>query len=376
MILHPKKKKIFHRAPPGSSPGTLTTREDALETYVEVISYSDSSLVESSSPDIETLKDQLQNYPVTWVRIVGHRNVEKITEILDFFGIHKLTIEDMFHVHQRAKFETFESYHFLVLNFLIPADLYIKKQTSIIIGSNFVISFHEVDSDVLNPVKERIRKSIGSLRHKGADYLAYSLVDTYIDLFFPVAEAAHLVIEELELKLIKNSDINEVLVIHDLKVKLNRLYQIIWNHKEMFGHLTREADSPFSPEIRIYIRDCYDHTLQLLDYIEMLRSMVSGLLDLQITLQNTRANEVMKFLTVITTIFIPLSFITGLYGMNFDTAVSPFNMPELEWKYGYFYSLGLMAIIATGLSIYFIKKKWISSSGGLRVNRKSMFRGQ
>jgi len=356
-----KRRKTFHRAPPGSSPGTLSTRDDASETEFEVISYSDRELVEQLNPELDTIKNLLRVNPVTWVKIVGHKDVEKITKIADIFGVHSLSLEDMFHVHQRAKFESFEKYKFLVINDLIPGDLYAKKQTSFIIGSNFILSFHESRSSILDPVKERLRKSIGQLRQKGADYLAYALVDTYIDHFFPVAEAAHSLIDNLEAKLIADTTLGEVLVIHDLKVKLNRLYQIIWNHKEMFQHLTREAESPFSAEIRLYMRDCYDHTLQLLDYIEMLRTMVSGLLDLHITLQNTRANEVMKFLTVITTIFIPLSFVTGLYGMNFNTQNSRYNMPELNWEYGYPFVLCLMASIAFGLGWYFFKKKWITT---------------
>lgn len=364
-----KKRKTFHRAPPGSSPGTVSTRDDASETEFEVISYSDTELVEQLNPDLSTIKELLKVNPVTWVKIVGHRDVEKITKIAEIFGVHSLSLEDMFHVHQRAKFENFEKYKFLVVNDLIPGDLYIKRQTSFIIGQNFILSFHECRSSVLDPVRERLRKSMGHLRQKGADYLAYALVDCYIDHFFPVAEAAHTIIDDLEAKLIADTTLGEVLVIHDLKVKLNRLYQIIWNHKEMFGHLTREADSPFSAEIRLYMRDCSDHTLQLLDYIEMLRTMVSGLLDLHITLQNTRANEVMKFLTVITTIFIPLSFVTGLYGMNFNTQTSPYNMPELDWVYGYPFALLLMATIALGLGLFFFRKKWITTSKVETLNR-------
>ncbi len=360
-MVHFKKRKTFHRAPPGSSPGTLSRRDDASETEFEVFSYSEKDLFEQLNPPLDTIKDLLRVNPVTWVKIMGHKDVEKITKIAEIFGVHSLTLEDMFHVHQRAKFESFEKYNFLVINDLTPADLYVKRQTSFVIGSNFILSFHESRSAVLDPVKERVRKSLGHLRQKGVDYLAYALVDTYIDHFFPVAEFAHSSIDSLEAKLIADTTLGEVLVIHDLKVKLNRLYQIIWNHKEMFGHLTREADSPFSAEIRLYMRDCYDHTLQLLDYIEMLRTMVSGLLDLHITLQNTRANEVMKFLTVITTIFIPLSFVTGLYGMNFNTETSPFNMPELNWEYGYLAVLLLMASIAFGLGWYFYKKKWVTS---------------
>lgn len=258
-----------------------------------------------------------------------------------------------------AKFESFEKYHFLVINYLLPGNLFLKKQTSFILGPNFILSIHETDSNVLDPVKDRLRKSFGNLRQRGSDYLIYALVDAYIDHFFPVAEAAHAIIDDLENQMIKDDAIDEVFVIHDLKVKLNQLYQIIWNHKEVFGQLCREADSPFSAEIRLYLRDCLDHTMQLLDYIEMLRGMVSGLMDLQIALQNTRANEVMKFLTVVTSIFIPLSFITSLYGMNFDTEVSPFNMPELHTRYGYVAVIGVMLLCVTFMSYYFVRKKWI-----------------
>ena len=359
MAIHLKRKKAFLRAPPGSSPGTFKSSDDAQETLVEILAYSNSALAEKKDPSLKEIESSISQNNVTWIRIAGHKDVKKISEIASLLGVHSLTLEDVFHVHQRAKFENFEKYNFLVINYLLPGDLFTKKQTSFIMGEKFVLSIHETDSNVLDPVKDRLRKGFGNLRQRDSEYLIYALVDAYIDYFFPVAEAAHAIIDELENQMIKNDSIDEVFVIHDLKVKLNQLYQIVWNHKEVFGQLCREADSPFSAEIRVYLRDCLDHTMQLLDYIEMLRGMVSGLMDLQIALQNTRANEVMKFLTVVTSIFIPLSFVTGLYGMNFNADASPYNMPELSLRYGYVAVLTFMVIAVAIMLYYFTRKKWI-----------------
>jgi magnesium transporter len=238
-----------------------------------------------------------------------------------------------------------------------------SEQISIFVGKNFVLTFQEREGDCFEPVRERIRAGRGRIRKEGPDYLTYAIIDAVVDNYFPILEHYGERIEGLEAEVITSTTDETIAKIHDIKRDLLSLRRAIWPKREALSALSREPQPVFSDETRVYLRDCYDHTVQLMDMVETYRELASGLMDVYLTSVSNRMNEVMKVLTIIATIFIPLGFVAGVYGMNFNQETSAFNMPELGWKYGYLYCLGLMAVIAAGLLVYFRRKGWLGPPG-------------
>ena len=342
----------------GLPPGTLVQIKEkkAEKVKITIIDYDEAQFQEKEVETIEECFPFKDKPSVTWINIDNIHQVEIMKKIGAHFGIHSLILEDIMNTGQRPKMEDFEDYIFVVVKMIYydEKDNEIKaEQVSLLIGPNFVISFQEKEGDVFNPVRERVRKGKGRIRRMKADYLAYALIDTIVDHYFVVLEKLGEKIEGMEEELVTNPTPETLQNIHTLKRGLIFLRKSIWPLREVISVLERGESSLINESTGIYLRDVYDHTIQVVDTIETFRDMVSGMLDIYLSSISNKMNEVMKVLTIIATIFIPLTFVAGLYGMNFK------YIPELEWHWGYFFVLFLMAIIGFGMVLYFRNKKWL-----------------
>ncbi len=353
--------KRYHR--PGTAPGTLRAPEaaDARPTRVTVIDYGPDHIQEKRISKIEDVFPYRDSQTVTWINVEGLQDVGLIEKLGRHFGFHTLALEDVLNCGQRPKIEDYGSYHFLVMKSLYrqegDGELDIE-QISFFLAGNYVITFQEVPGDSFEAVRERIRHGKGQIRRMGPDYLLYALIDALVDEFFPAMEGYGERIEELEDEVIQKPQPATLNEIHRIKRELLTLRRTAWPEREVINALQREEAHLIRPETRVFLRDCYDHTVQVIDMIETYRDLASGLLEVYLSSASNRLNEVMKVLTIISTIFIPLNFIAGVYGMNFNQETSPLNMPELGWYFGYPFALGLMAIVGVLLVFYFRRKQW------------------
>ncbi|MFC1632117.1 magnesium/cobalt transporter CorA [Candidatus Omnitrophota bacterium] len=348
----------------GLAPGTLMhVGEKRTERIkITVIDYDEKEFQEKEIKTVEESFHFRDTSTVTWINIDGIHDVKIIEKIGSHFGFHPLMMEDIVNTGQRPKLEDFESYIFIVLKMLYfdeKAGEINAEQVSLIIGSNFVISFQEKEGDVFNPLRERIRSAKGRIRKTDADYLAYSLLDAIVDNYFLILEKSGEKIGAIEEKVVANPAPRTLQIIHQLKRDIIFLRKSVWPLREVVNILERSESKLIKKATRIFLRNVYDHTIQVIDTIETYRDMVSGILDIYLSSVSNRMNEVMKVLTIIATIFIPLTFIAGIYGMNFNSEASAWNMPELNWKFGYLASLGVMAVVALVMMAYFKRKKWL-----------------
>lgn len=358
-----RRARLHHprRTLPGAVPGTLAPPADARPTRIEVLAYGPEAIREARVETPEQARAQVGQHPVVWIRVVGLGDVELLRRVGRAFGIHDLALEDVVHVHQRPKLEEFDHHDFIVVRVPAAAGSPETRQVSLFLGDGFLLSFEEEEVAAFRPVRERIERDRGRLRARGADYLAYALLDAAIDAFFPVLEQQGERVEELEDWLTAAPTGERVGEIHEVRRELLGLRRVLWPAREMVGSLTRGQSPRISDETALHLRDCYDHTVQLLDVLETYREVATGLLDLYLSAVSYRLNEIMKVLTIIATIFIPLGFIAGVYGMNFDPSVSPFNMPELRWRFGYPFALGLMLAVAGAFVIWFRRLGWLGA---------------
>ena len=325
------------------------------------------ALRESPLGDLADLAGLRGGSRMAWVDVQGLADLTRVRAIGEAFGLHSLVISDVIHTHQRPKTEIYDDYLVVVLR--MPRDEegpFRHEQLVLVIGEGFVLSFQEWPGDCFEPVRARLRAGKGRIRAGGADYLAYALIDAVIDSYFPVLERAGEKTEDIEDRVVANPSPDLVGDIHLLKRELLDLRRAIWPLREVIGGLLRDGVPVIQRETHVYLRDCADHAFQLLDMLEVYREIAAGLVDLHLSSLSNRLNEVMKVLTVIATIFMPLTFVTGLYGMNFDR-VSPFNMPELGWRFGYPFALGLMAASAIVMLVWFRRRGWL---GGKSRNRR------
>ncbi|MDN5338806.1 MAG: magnesium transporter [Thermotogaceae bacterium] len=351
------KRKIRMSQKKGLPPGTLVyTGDETKDFEITVIDYDSNGYREFEVKNVEECFP-FRDYPtVTWINVVGLHRVDIVEKIGQHYDLHPLVLEDILNVHQRPKVEYFENYIFVVLKMLTynEESHYIEsEQVSIILGKNFIFTFQERKGDVFEPVRDRIRNNKGIIKKNGADYLLYALIDIIVDNYFVILEKLGDGVEDLEDKVILDPSPEIVQVIHRLKRNLIELRKTIWPLREILNTLHKENSPLMEEKTSIYLRDVYDHTIHIIDTVETLRDMASGLLDVYLSSLSNRMNEIMKVLTIISTIFIPLTFIAGIYGMNFK------YMPELEWKFGYPLVLLVMLSIGIGMRIYFKKKKWL-----------------
>ena len=342
----------------GLPPGTPVFVGDkkAEEVKISFIDYDETQFQEREIRNIEECFPFKDTPSVTWINIDGIHDVEVISKVGNHFDLHPLILEDIVHTEQRPKTEDFGHYIFLVLRMLYfdeKEDDVKTEQVSLILGSHFVISFQEREGDIFNSVRERIRNGKGRIRKMGADYLAYSLMDAVVDYYFVILEKLGERIEELENKLIANPVPETLHEIHRLKREMIFLRKSVWPLRELISNLERSESSLIRKSTRVFFRDVYDHTIQVIDTVETYRDMLSGMHDTYLSSISNRMNEVMKVLTVIATIFIPLTFIAGIYGMNFKF------MPELEWRWAYFGLWGVILALAVFMVVFFKRKKWL-----------------
>ncbi|PIV20793.1 MAG: magnesium and cobalt transport protein CorA [Deltaproteobacteria bacterium CG03_land_8_20_14_0_80_45_14] len=342
----------------GLPPGTLVhIGEKKAETpKITIMDYDEAHFQEKETKTIEECLLFKDKPTVTWINIDGLHQVEILERLGECYGLHPLVLEDILNTDQRPKMEDYGEYLFIVLRMLNYNDKSSEieaEQISLILGTNFVLSFQEKEGDTFNPIRERIRNSKGRIRRMGADYLSYSLLDSIVDNYFIILEKLGEKIEFLEDELVTRPTPETLQIIHHLKREMIYLRKAVWPLREVIGSLERGEPPLVKETIRVYLRDVYDHTIQVIDTIETFRDMVSGMLDIYLSSISNRLNAVMKVLTIIATIFMPLTFLAGIYGMNFK------YMPELEWRWSYPVVWLIMVGIGVSMLLYFRKKKWL-----------------
>jgi magnesium transporter len=354
MKLFPKifKKRI------GLAPGELvhTGEQKVDEIRISLIDYDEDNLGETPLNSIEEAYPIKDSKTVSWLNVDGLHDVSIMEKVGNHFNIHPLVMADTLNVHQRPKFEDFGDYIFITLKMISfdeAQNSISSEQVSMILGDNYVITFQERYGDVFESVRERIRKLRGRIRKVGADYLAYALIDAVIDHYYVVLEKISEKIESLEDEVVDNPKKDTLADIHHLKKNMTLLRRAVWPLREMASNLIRSESKLMKKQTMPFTRDLYDHTIQVTDSIDTFKDMLSGLMDLYLSNISNRMNEVMKVLTIFAAIFIPLTFIAGIYGMNFEF------MPELKWKYSYPVLVGVMVCVTSGLIVYFRKKKWV-----------------
>jgi len=342
----------------GLPPGTLVhIGEKKAETVrITYIDYDEQSFQEKQVSNIEECLKLKDTPTVSWINIDGLHDIELLEKLGRGFELHPLILEDILSTGQRPKFEDYEKYIFIVLKMLSFSEetqSVEAEQVSLILGPNYVISFQERIGDVFEHVRDRIRNAKGRIRKMGADYLAYTLLDATVDNYFVILERLGEKIESMEEEVVSDPTEKTIRQIHSLKREMISLRKSVWPLRELIGGLQKSESSLIKETTDVYLRDVYDHTIQIIDTIESFRDMVSGMLDIYLSSISNKMNAVMKVLTIIATLFIPLTFVAGIYGMNFK------YMPELEWRWGYAAALLVMLVIAAIMLIYFRRKKWL-----------------
>jgi magnesium transporter len=342
----------------GLPPGTLVHigEKKADTPKITVMDYDETHFQEKEIKTIEECFILKDTPTVTWINIDGLHQVEILEKLGGCYGFHPLVLEDILNTDQRPKVEDYGEYIYIVLKMLDQnnkSNEILTEQISLILGPNFVISFQEREGDVFGPIRERIRTGKGRIRKMGADYLAYALLDSIVDNYFFIMEKLGEKIEFLEEEVVKQPIPETLQTIHHLKREMIFFRKAVWPLREVIGSLERGELPLVKETTRIYLRDVYDHTIQVIDTIETFRDMVSGMLDIYLSSVSNRLNAVMKVLTIIATIFMPLTFIAGIYGMNFK------YMPELEWRWGYPAIWFAVVLISVSMLIYFKRKRWL-----------------
>ena len=354
-----KKSKILSQPPE-----TLLYEGKAKTDKVKitVFDYDEDNFTEKVVNDVQECFPFKEKSTVTWINVDGIHRVDVLEKLGACYLLHHLVIEDILNINQRPKAEDFGEYIYItakMLSFDEVRDDVTEEQVSVILGNNFVITFQdEKEGDVFDMIRQRIRSGKGRIRKMKADYLAYALLDAIVDNYFAILEKFDEKIELIEESLVLKKDSTILHSINKMKRNLIVLRKSVWPLREVIRTVTQIDSVLIREQTLAYYRDIHDHVIQAVDTIEAFRDTISGILDIYLSSLSHRLNEVMKVLTIIATIFMPLTFIAGIYGMNFNTQASQFNMPELNWPFGYFSILFLMAMVVTGMLMYFKKKKW------------------
>ena len=342
----------------GLPPGTpvFVGEKQPQAVRITIIDYGDADVTEKQVESIDECLPFKDKPTVTWINVDGLHDVKFVESLAESFGLHPLVQEDILNTTQRPKFDDYGDYLYAVLKMIqwdAERDEAVTEQVSLVLGANFVISFQEKPGDVFEPIRERIRGGKGRIRKMPADYLAYCLVDAIVVGYFAVLEHLGDKIEAVESALLSRPTPQTLGAIHRLKREGLLLRKSVWPLREVISGMERTESQLVTDATHLYLRDVYDHSVQVIDTMETFRDMLAGMLDTYLSSLSNRMNEVMKVLTIIATIFIPLTFIAGIYGMNFK------HMPELEWRWGYWAALAIMAIVAGGMLLYFRRKKWL-----------------
>ncbi|MBS2037594.1 magnesium/cobalt transporter CorA [bacterium] len=341
--------------------GTLCVDPNAPKPEVDVVAYGAEEAFEAKLDDLKWVEDHRSKHPVLWVNVDGLGDSYVVGELGRIFNLHKLALEDVVHGNQRPKVDIYEGHLFISLRMLYRHEGRVEtEQLSLFLGPDFLISFQEgIPGDCFNPLRERLRKEGTRLRGARADFLAYSLIDAVIDAYFPFLEDLGEQLEHLEDRVMTDPCREVVQEIHNVKRDLLVVRRAVWPLREAINPLLRDETPLVCHETRVFLRDAYDHCIQVVDLLETYRDLGSSLMDIYLSSISNKMNEVMKVLTIITTIFVPLTFVAGVYGMNFNTEKSPWNMPELNTYYGYPLCWLVMLTIAGVEIFYFWRKGWI-----------------
>ena len=350
---------------PGDPPGTLDLEVDAAPPEIVLIDYNETIATRLKLTSPKDAAPYLDTESVSWVDILGLGNSETWRQMSEVFDLHPLAQEDVVNVPQRPKVVDYED-QLIIIAWMVmlrpDSETFYKEQVSLILGKHYLVTVQEEpDYDSFGPVRDRIRNSKGIIRKQGVDYLTYCLLDSIIDGFFPVLESYGERIEELEDEVVMNPNRKTLEKIYKIRRELLTLRRAIWPQRDAINSLIRDGNELITPDVRVYLRDCYDHTVQVMDMVESYRELSSGLMDVYLSSVGNKMNEIMKLLTVISTIFIPLTFVVGIYGMNFNTEKSPLNMPELNWYLGYPLCWSVMIAIASGLVYFFWRRGWFDN---------------
>ncbi len=348
----------------GQPPGTLIyegkIRPD--EVKITIFDYDEKEFQEKTVKTAEECIPFKDKPTVTWINLDGIHRIDILQKLSLYYNLHHLVLEDILNINQRPKIEDLSAYIYIAAKMLSYDDKtseISEEQVSILFGSNFLITFQEEKpGDVFDVTRERIRNNKGKIRKMGPAYLAYALLDAIVDNYFIILENIDEKIELIEEELIANPVPRTLHQINELKRYIIFLRKSVWPLREVINGITRSGSPLIQENTLIYFNDVYDHTIQVIDTIEAFRDIVSGMLDIYLSSLSNRLNQIMKVLTIIATIFMPLTFIAGIYGMNFNTAASFLNMPELNWRFGYLFALSVMALAAFGMLVYFRRKKW------------------
>lgn len=357
--------KLFHRSEPerpGEAPGEVTEEdvEEHAPSKISVIAYGPDTFEERTDTSLDEALELVDDN-VTWINVDGLGDLDVLERLWERFDVHPLIREDIVTLGQRPKFEEYPGQDFLVLQMLqlFGHELH-REQVSVVFGENVVISFQETQGDVFDAVRDRIRQGRPRMRESGPDYLSYSLLDATVDGFFPILEAYGEWIEAAEREALDEPGEDTIEKIHDLKRDLLTLRRALWPLRDAINQMQRTEGSPLvQDETRTFLRDAYDHVIRIMDMVETYRELTTSLADVYYSTLSHRTNEIMQVLTVIASIFIPLTFIAGLYGMNFDPSAGPWNMPELGWAYGYPATLAVMLATALAMVWMFHRREWI-----------------
>lgn len=349
----------------GMPPGSLIFTGEQKQESIKITSYDydAKTFYEKEISNIEDLKKYKENGHVSWINICGLHDIDKLARIGEIFEIHPLILEDILNVHHLPKLEDYDNYLFLISKMIDinpnDKDLKIEQVSFVLSKDNCLITFQEVEGDVFNVIRDRIRSDKGRIRKLGADYLMYRLLDTIVDNYFYVLQDMDDVIENIEDELIYDPGKSTIETIHDLRKKIIKLRRAVTPLRDIIFSIERERYPYIAKSTYIFLRDLYDHIRQNIETMENYREILNGMLEIYLSSSGQKLNEVVKVLTIISTIFIPLTFLAGIYGMNFNTSVSKWNMPELTWPFGYPVVLIVMLGIAAGMVLFFKKKNWL-----------------
>ncbi len=351
--------KRYH--PPGTPPGTLVEIPDkkAAPLRIQLVDYSFDQVTIREDVQASECRAYLERESVTWIHVQGHPTEAALRELGSDFHLHSLALEDVLNTGQRPKVDLFDDQSFVVMNLpLIGPECVEIKQISFFLSETFLISFCAGDFAPFESVVKRLQDRGTRLRSRGADFLLYSLVDVVVDRGFPVLEAFGQQLEDLEEQILEASGHETLEKIHKVKRELIMFRHTLWPQREVVNQLLRGENALIKDDTLIYLRDCYDHAIQVMEMLETYRDMSGSMLEIYLSNVNNRMNEIMRVLTVIATIFIPLTFIVGVYGMNFDRNAGAWNMPELGWPYGYLLIWLLMIGVAAVMVLFFRRRGW------------------
>jgi magnesium transporter len=368
--LHGRARGIDYLQPaPGSQPGTLVITEGIIPEMT-LLDYNATEFLEQPLGSIAAVTDYLDTHSVSWIDIRGLGHEETLQGLGTVFDLHPLVLEDVVNVPQRPKVEEYEDQLVFIARMVVLKSTgqcdFVTEQVSFVLGEHYLLTVQEErERDCFESVRERLRSNKGNIRKVGADYLMYSLLDAVIDGFFPVLEEYGEALELLEDEVVENPSRHTLEKIHLMKRELLTLRRAIWPQRDAINSLIRDGSDLISDDVRVYLRDCYDHTVQVLDMVETYREVASSLMDVYLSSVGNKMNEIMKFLTVMSSMFIPMTFIAGLYGMNFE------NMPELKNPRGYYTCLTAMGAIGIFMLVFFWRKGWFENYSTTGSRRRS-----